>query len=46
MSEQEAILLEEIIDTDWADNPFYVKILVLFLKGRIEQLETLIAGLQ
>lgn len=46
MSEQEAITQEEISEADWADTPVSVRKLVVVLKGRIEQLETQIAGLQ
>jgi polyhydroxyalkanoate synthesis regulator phasin len=46
MAGQEAKPQEEISETAWADTPVCIRELVLVLKGRIEQLETQIKGLQ
>ena len=46
MAGQEAKPQEEISEADWADTPARVRELVIALKGRIEQLEAQIAGLQ
>jgi transposase len=46
MAEEKAKTQEEISEADWTDTPARVRELVIALKGRIEQLETQIAGLQ
>ena len=46
MAEEEAKTQEEISEADWTDTPARVRELVIALKGRLEQLETQIAGLQ